>query len=273
MADNKKSFVLYASWAVLGDALPEEQAGILFKAICAKQIGKEYQIEDPAVAAVFAMISQKMDEDEEAYERAKAERSEQNRRAAGKRWVKKDADAENPMHDDANACARIKSNADAENPMHDDAIYVSVSGTVSDTGSLTETKRERTPTGSQRESGKRFPVTYQEIAETYNRLCPSLPEVKTLSEARKKAIKARLRKYSPEDLSRAFEMVEQSDFLPGANSRNWTANFDWIMKDTNLAKILDGNYKNSKRQQSGRDSPGDRMDEYLQKVISGEEAI
>ena len=271
MADNKKSFVLYASWAVLGDALPEEQAGILFKAICAKQIGKEYQIEDPTVAAVFAMISQKMDEDEEAYERAKAERSEQNRRAAGKRWGKQDTDAENSMQNDADACTCIKNDTDAENSMQNDAIYVS--DTVSDTGSLTEIERERTPMGSQRESGKRFPVAYQEVADAYNRLCPSLPEVKTLSESRKKAIKARLRKYSPEDLSRAFEMVEQSDFLRGANSRNWAANFDWIMKDANLAKILDGNYKNSKRQQSGKDSPGDRMDEYLQKVISGEEAI
>ncbi|RGB63579.1 MULTISPECIES: hypothetical protein [unclassified Amedibacterium] len=41
-------------------------------------------------------------------------------------------------------------------------------------------------------------------------------------------------------------MAEQSDFLKGANNRNWSANFDWIMKDTNMAKILDGNYINKK---------------------------
>ena len=32
--------------------------------------------------------------------------------------------------------------------------------------------------------------------------------------------------------------------MRGANDRNWAANFDWIMKDRNLAKILDGNYAN-----------------------------
>ena len=40
-----------------------------------------------------------------------------------------------------------------------------------------------------------------------------------------------------------FEMAEGSSFLKGQNSRNWSANFDWMMKDANFAKILDGNYQ------------------------------
>ena len=47
-----------------------------------------------------------------------------------------------------------------------------------------------------------------------------------------------------EDLEEAFRKAEASDFLRGKNGRNWQANFDWIMKDRNLAKILDGNYDN-----------------------------
>jgi hypothetical protein len=39
-------------------------------------------------------------------------------------------------------------------------------------------------------------------------------------------------------------MAEESDFLKGANDRNWVADFDWIMNDTNMAKILDGKYEN-----------------------------
>ncbi len=38
--------------------------------------------------------------------------------------------------------------------------------------------------------------------------------------------------------------MEQSEFLKGNNSSDWSANFDWVMKDRNLAKVLDGNYKN-----------------------------
>ena len=49
-----------------------------------------------------------------------------------------------------------------------------------------------------------------------------------------------------DDLKRAFEAMEQSEFLKGNNSSDWSANFDWVMKDSNLAKVLDGNYKNTK---------------------------
>lgn len=40
-----------------------------------------------------------------------------------------------------------------------------------------------------------------------------------------------------------FEMAEGSSFLKGANNRNWSATFDWMVKDANMAKILDGNYQ------------------------------
>lgn len=87
-------------------------------------------------------------------------------------------------------------------------------------------------------------INYQKIADMYNEICISLPRVKSLSDARKKSIKARLRKYSLEDIQQAFVNAEESDFLKGDNPRNWTADFDWIMKDANIAKVLDGNYKN-----------------------------
>lgn len=87
-------------------------------------------------------------------------------------------------------------------------------------------------------------VNYQQIADMYNDTCVSFPRVTTISDSRKKAIRARLKKYSKEDLQKAFVLAEQSDFLKGGNNRDWTANFDWMMKDSNLAKLLDGNYNN-----------------------------
>ena len=86
-------------------------------------------------------------------------------------------------------------------------------------------------------------IGYGEIQAMYNELCPSLPKCQALSEARKKAIKARLSSgYTPEDFRRLFERAEASGFLKGRNDRNWTANFDWLLKDANMAKVLDGNY-------------------------------
>lgn len=87
-------------------------------------------------------------------------------------------------------------------------------------------------------------IEYEKVIEMFNTICVSYPKVKSLSEARKKAIRARLRTYSMDDLKKAFEAMEQSEFLRGNNSSDWSANFDWVMKDRNLAKVLDGNYKN-----------------------------
>lgn len=97
-------------------------------------------------------------------------------------------------------------------------------------------------------NNNRESIDYRLIADMYNETCVSLPHITKLSDARKKAIKARLNKYSVDDLHKAFEKAEASNFLKGGNERNWQASFDWIMKDANLAKILDGNYDNKQKE-------------------------
>lgn len=91
---------------------------------------------------------------------------------------------------------------------------------------------------------KKSPANYQLIADMYNDTCVSFPRLTTLSEARKKALRARLNTYSMADFQRLFEKAEASSFLKGGNDRNWSATFDWMIKDSNMAKVLDGNYDN-----------------------------
>lgn len=86
----------------------------------------------------------------------------------------------------------------------------------------------------------------QQIVDLFNSICISFPSVRSLSEARKKAIKARLNVYTVEQFKTMFEMAEASPFLKGQNIRNWQANFDWLIKDGNFAKVLDGNYSDKK---------------------------
>lgn len=86
--------------------------------------------------------------------------------------------------------------------------------------------------------------TCKQVAALFNQICVSYPSVQSLSEARKKAIKARLKSYSLDDFKTLFEKAEASDFLKGGNGRNWSANFDWLIRDSNMAKVLDGNYDN-----------------------------
>jgi len=87
-------------------------------------------------------------------------------------------------------------------------------------------------------------IDYQQIVDMYNETCVSFSQLKSLSDSRKKAIKARLKTYTVEDFQTMFEKAEASDFLKGGNNRNWSATFDWMIKDSNIAKILDGNYDN-----------------------------
>lgn len=91
-----------------------------------------------------------------------------------------------------------------------------------------ETKRER--------------IDYQQIVDMYNETCVSFPSIRSLSDARKKAIKARMKTYKLEDFQLLFQKAEASSFLKGRNDRNWSATFDWLIKDSNMAKVLDGNY-------------------------------
>lgn len=91
---------------------------------------------------------------------------------------------------------------------------------------------------------KKPKTDYKSIVDLYNSICTSFPSVRSLSEARKKAIKARLNTYTVDDFKQLFENAEASSFLKGDNNRKWSATFDWLIADSNMAKVLDGNYAN-----------------------------
>lgn len=103
-------------------------------------------------------------------------------------------------------------------------------------------------------------VTCEQVVDLYRSICVSYPKVISLSEARKRAIRARLKMYSMDDFRMLFEKAEASSFLKGANNRNWSANFDWMIKDANMTKVIDGNYddgswnKHTVKQPSGNNT-------------------
>lgn len=96
---------------------------------------------------------------------------------------------------------------------------------------------------TQHEQPQKERIAYKKIQEAYNATCTDLPTCRSLSEARKKAIAARYHSgYSFDDFVTLFKKAQASSFLRGKNNRNWQANFDWLIKDANMAKVLDGNY-------------------------------
>lgn len=114
----------------------------------------------------------------------------------------------------------------------------------------------------EKEEERRIRIDYTAVAELFNRLCPSFPEIRSMSDARKKAIKARLNNYTMEDFEELFKKAEASDFLKGKNGNNWSATFDWLIKDANMAKVLDGNYDNRKQTQPSRNDKAQELDDF-----------
>lgn len=108
----------------------------------------------------------------------------------------------------------------------------------------------------------------QQIVDMFNSICVSFPSVRSLSDARKKAIKARLNTYTVDDFKLCFENAESSSFLKGGNDRNWTATFDWLIKDTNIAKVLDGNYSNKAQAQSKPSKSSFDRNEFLNAALN-----
>ena len=105
----------------------------------------------------------------------------------------------------------------------------------------------------------------QQSVDLYHSMCKSFRSVRSLSDASKKLFKARLNTYTLDDFRTVFENAEASSFLKGSNDRNWTATFDWLIKDANMAKVLEGNYADKgKRYTRTEKKPGWMMQPSMQ---------
>jgi hypothetical protein len=49
-----------------------------------------------------------------------------------------------------------------------------------------------------------------------------------------------------------FTRINALAFCRGENDRGWRANFDWALKPTSIAKVLEGNYAGGNGRPSGR---------------------
>ena len=80
-----------------------------------------------------------------------------------------------------------------------------------------------------------------EIISLYHSICVSFPSIRAVSDTRKKAIQNLAKTYTIEDFRTVFENTERSSFLKGSDG-GWKASFDWLLKETNFLKVLEGNY-------------------------------
>lgn len=114
-----------------------------------------------------------------------------------------------------------------------------------------ENNKETSPNGEEKKDELSLShsqkIDWVGLMNWYNSLFrDKLPAIKSMTETRKKAVKARIAQYGKESIRTVFNLVLQSSFLLGGNDHNWKCDFDWIFKQANYTKILEGNY-NGKR--------------------------
>lgn len=227
---SKKSFVIYKDWKPLIAALYEQDralVGELFMAAMEYQdTGAEPDITSP-IYSHFSLFKAMFDKDAANYE-ATCKKNKENGSLGGRPPKAKETQ-NNPV-----GFSETQNNP--QKPDNDN-----------DNEKDNENDKDKKIGGEKSPAANAAPlpfVDYESIVNDYKTTCKSLPEVRSLSDGRRKAIKARIRTRGVEEIHKAFVMAEESDFLKGANDRNWVADFDWIMNDTNMAKILDGKYEN-----------------------------
>lgn len=100
-----------------------------------------------------------------------------------------------------------------------------------------------------------------------------LSMVVNMTEARRKAVKARIAQYDKETVFTVLKKVAASPFLLGCNDRNWKCDFDWIFKAGNFTKILEGNYdeKRNNNTAGGRKESVSRLKGLAEAILTDSE--
>ena len=107
-------------------------------------------------------------------------------------------------------------------------------------------------TNSKPNNNKEENVPYEKIKNLYHEICVSYPKLIKLSDNRKTAIAARFKEYNYniEIFRTLFMKAEDSEFLKG-NTTSWKADFDWLMNQSNMTKVLEDRYKNEENKNEG----------------------
>ena len=300
--DEKKSWLFYKTWNNMFLKLPKAEAGELLQAMCALEEGVEFTIENPILEAVFSTIKEQMLANTERFYKEKERRQNASKKGVEARAEKKKQSDNESLTNNQPIVNQSLTNGqpivnqsltnrlpivtykdkDEDEDKDEEEEKDKKTKTVSHSSLRSECSVPETGFGDS-ENGRpdeKIPVereqtNYKAVVDSYNSLCKSFPKVTKLSERRRKAIKARLKEYSLAELEKAFALAEESEFLKGANNRNWMASFDWIISDSNLPKVLEGKYANraSPNGNSGKSQSMWGEDDYIAKLARGEVSL
>ena len=223
MAEEKKSYIMYKSWNPLLESLPPEQLYEVFHAIIKYQNGEETDIKDPVVCGIFKMLKAQFEEDDNKWEKERQKKIEAGRKGGKAKLNESNeclvevsnakqclTEVSNAKHSQANQAVmvevEVEGNVEVEDSVEVEDIlppYNPPKGGEADSSLRSESRQNidgYTPPKPER-------TDYQGVLDAYHECCPSFPAVIKLTEARKRAIKARLKDYGLEEIKRAFSLA------------------------------------------------------------------
>lgn len=80
------------------------------------------------------------------------------------------------------------------------------------------------------------------IVETYKSICTNLPQIKKLTDKRKKSVDNFIKEFTEEQFIEICNIANNSEFLTGNNDRGWKADFDFLMRTDKAIAVLEGKY-------------------------------
>jgi hypothetical protein len=95
---------------------------------------------------------------------------------------------------------------------------------------------------------KNIPTEIMEVMNAFHEICKSFPRVRKITPDRQKMVKERLSVYTLEEIKTVFQNAERSDFLKGRNDRKWKADFDWLLGEKNIVKVLEDKYTDGRKE-------------------------
>jgi hypothetical protein len=110
---------------------------------------------------------------------------------------------------------------------------------------------EEDKSSSRQKSDEVMRIPFEKLVDLYHSICTSLPRIRKLTSKRKSYVKARWKENPDMQFwTEFFQRVENSDFLSGRlepkgnRDRPFKADLEWITKEENYIKILEGKYDN-----------------------------
>ena len=227
------------------DSLSNEQAGCVFKGLFHYVCYGKLPNCDAVSKAVLLIFKSSIDEAKRRYE----ERCKQNKSNADKRWG-------NDIQTDANECECIQTDANECECMPNEYDY-EYDKRIKENSSNQRLECKKSDDFSPEIRFNFDSSDFVRVQNMWNRTCTGYRKVTKLTSKSKKRcnrkgkIVACLKMIAENEatkeavfevLQNAFNKVSKSKFLSGDNQKKWRADFDWVMRQDNLEKIIEGNY-------------------------------